>query len=79
MHSSAVVLTLLLAWASAAASQQGSSSSTTPASLDYEFFKTRVQPIFLAKREGHARCVSCHTSGTPLRLEPLTAGSTAWS
>lgn len=47
--------------------------------LDYEFFKTRVQPIFLAKRPGHARCVSCHSSGTPMRLQPLTAGSTGWT
>jgi len=48
-------------------------------SLDYEFFKTRVQPIFLAKREGHARCYSCHSQGTTMRLQPLSAGSTAWS
>ena len=47
--------------------------------LDYEFFKSRVQPIFLAKRAGHARCVSCHTSGTPLRLQPLAKGATAWT
>jgi hypothetical protein len=47
--------------------------------LDYEYFKTKVQPIFLAKREGHARCIACHTSGTPLRLEPLAAGSATWT
>jgi hypothetical protein len=48
-------------------------------SLDYEYFKTKVQPIFVAKRPGHARCISCHGSGTPLRLQPLPKGSTAWS
>jgi len=48
-------------------------------SLDYETFKTRVQPIFLAKRQGHARCISCHASGTPLRLQPLPAGRTMWN
>ena len=48
-------------------------------SLDYEFFKTRVQPIFLAKRTGHARCVACHVSGTPLRLQPLAPGSANWN
>jgi YVTN family beta-propeller protein len=47
--------------------------------LDYEYFKTKVQPIFLAKREGHARCIACHMSGTPLRLEPLASGSTTWT
>jgi len=50
-----------------------------PPSLDYEVFKTQVQPIFLAKRAGHARCVSCHSSGTPLRLQPLSAGTTTWN
>src|SRR6202521_1302713 len=49
------------------------------ASLDFEFFRTRVQPIFLAKREGHARCVSCHASGTPMRLQPLSPGATTWN
>jgi len=48
-------------------------------SLNYEYFKTKVQPIFLAKRPGHARCISCHASGTPLRLQPLAKGSTTWS
>ena len=48
-------------------------------SLDYDVFKTRVQPIFLAKRPGHARCISCHASGTPLRLQPLPQGRTMWT
>ena len=47
--------------------------------LNYEYFKTKVQPIFLAKREGHARCVSCHSSNnSPLRLQPLSPGSATW-
>jgi hypothetical protein len=61
-----------------AASQQPAPSSTAPG-LDYEFFKTRVQPIFLAKRPGHARCIACHGSGTPLRLQPLSPWSTFWN
>jgi hypothetical protein len=59
--------------------QPPASSATAQASLDFEFFKTKVQPIFLAKRPGHARCVSCHSSGTPLRLQPLSKGSTTWN
>jgi len=47
--------------------------------LDYEYFKTKVQPIFVTKRPGHARCISCHGSGTPLRLQPLAPGSTSWT
>jgi YVTN family beta-propeller protein len=47
--------------------------------LDYEFFKTRVQPIFLAERPGHARCIACHGSGTPMRLQALAGGRNAWT
>ena len=48
-------------------------------SLDYEFFKTRVQPIFLNKRPGNARCYVCHrgTGGTTY-LQVLTPGATMW-
>ena len=48
-------------------------------SLDFNYFKTRVQPIFLKKRPGHARCIACHGSGTPLRFQPLDKGSTTWT
>jgi hypothetical protein len=47
--------------------------------LDFEFFRTRVQPIFLAKREGLTRCVSCHSKGTPMRLQELSPGTTLWN
>lgn len=47
--------------------------------LNYDFFKTKVEPILLAKREGHARCISCHSSGTPLRLQPLSPGAKSWN
>jgi YVTN family beta-propeller protein len=53
---------------------------STPAqpSLDYEVFKTRVQPIFLNKRPGNARCVSCHTAGAAGYLQRLAPGQTTW-
>ena len=62
--------------------QQPTSAPAPTASLDFEFFKTKVQPIFLAKRPGHARCVSCHGSSTApavFRLQPLAPGSTTWT
>jgi hypothetical protein len=62
--------------------QSGSSQSGTAAgtaTLDYEFFKAKVQPIFLARRPGHARCIACHGQGTTLRLQPLSPGTTAWN
>jgi hypothetical protein len=59
--------------------QQPAPPSGAAGSLNFEFFKTRVQPIFLAKRAGHARCIACHGGGTPLRLQPLAPGSTTWN
>ena len=50
-----------------------------PSSLDYEYFKSKVQPIFVAKRTGHARCIACHGSGTPLRLQRPSIGGTSWT
>jgi YVTN family beta-propeller protein len=48
--------------------------------LDYDVFKARIQPVFLAKREGHARCYSCHRgNGTGNGyLQALTPGATMW-
>jgi len=62
-----------------ALAQQPASSSQPAPSLDYQFFKTKVQPIFLNKRPGHARCIACHGQGTPLRLQPIDPGATTWT
>jgi hypothetical protein len=48
-------------------------------SLDYETFKTKVQPILLAKVDGYARCYVCHSQGTGFRLQRLSEGATAWN
>src|SRR5690242_14355908 len=53
-------------------------SAATAQTLDYQFFKERVQPIFLKQRAGHARCVSCHAHGSP-PLEPLAPGAETWT
>ena len=55
----------------------GQSAPAQP-SLDYEVFKTRVQPIFLNKRPGNARCVSCHTAGGAAYLQRLEPGQRTW-
>lgn len=49
-------------------------------SLDYQTYKTTVEPIFLKKRPTHARCVVCHASANhAFRLEPLDKGATTWT
>ena len=54
--------------------------SRAASSLDYEYFKAKVQPIFLAKRAGHAPCVMCHAdANNMLRLEKLPDGQATWT
>lgn len=52
---------------------------SAPQTLDYEYFKARVQPIFMTKRDGHARCVSCHSIRPNMHMQPLPEGSPTWS
>ena len=61
---------LVLAMAGLAAAQ----------SLDFEAYRTKVEPIFLKKREGHSRCVSCHAGNhSSLVLQPLAEGKTKYT
>ena len=55
-------------------------AATGGAALDYETFKSKVQPILMAKRKGHARCVSCHAQGGgDAYLEPLPPGTASYT
>jgi YVTN family beta-propeller protein len=56
-------------------------AATQPvAALDFEIYRTRVEPIFLKQRENGVRCYDCHsTLNTRLRLEPLSAGNSSWT
>ena len=80
----------IAAWVQGASSSEGGAPvalvAAAPAvKLDYEFFKTQVQPVFLKKRPGVARCYACHGLGngegnasTAMHLEPLGPGATMW-
>ena len=49
----------------------------TAQTLDYEVFKTTVEPVFAKKRPGHARCVACHSAANnAFKLQPLAEGAT---
>jgi hypothetical protein len=48
--------------------------------LDFEFYRSRVEPIFLTKKDGHTRCVICHSeANNHFRLEKLSPGAKSWT
>jgi hypothetical protein len=48
--------------------------------LDFEFYRNRVEPIFLTKKDGHTRCVICHSeANNHFRLEKLSPGAKSWT
>jgi hypothetical protein len=78
--SSYLVVAACLSVAAAGSLTQALSQAAPSPALSYEFFKAKVQPVFLTKREGHARCVVCHTlNNAAFHLVPLSPGSTAWN
>jgi hypothetical protein len=61
----------------AAASSLVSRAADAP---DFGYYKAKVQPIFLTKRPGHARCVMCHAdANNALKLEKLPPGQETWT
>ena len=68
------LILFFVAWVQAAPQAPAASSG-----LDFDLYKTRVEPLFLEKRPGHARCVVCHSTGTAFRLQQLTRGQASWT
>lgn len=50
-----------------------------PSTLDFATFKNKVQPLLTEKRPGHARCITCHSTGTAFRLQRLPPGRSAYT
>ena len=49
-------------------------------SLDFATYRANVEPIFLKKREGHARCIVCHVgAANSFHLQPFSPGATTWT
>ena len=56
------------------------SGSSKAAALSFDLFKSRVQPIFLKNRPGHARCYGCHILPARIfHLETVSQGNTDWT
>ena len=56
-----------------------SQAPETPPPLDFDFFQTCVQQIFLNKREGHVECFHCHEAGTRGFARALPEGRSYWN
>ena len=57
----------------------GQQPAESAVELDFEFFRTEVQPIFLERKAGFTRCVVCHSEGGNVGfLEELASGATEW-
>ena len=70
---------LVAALALLAVSEAIAATQTAP-TLNYEFFKSRVEPIFLTKRPDHARCYVCHVeSNNAFHLEKLSPDAATWT
>ena len=73
------VLSVVVAAGAALAAASGSQVASQGKPLDYETFKSRVEPIFLERREGHVRCYVCHSeNNNGLHLQRLSDGATTW-
>ena len=59
---------------------QAPSGAAVTSSLNFDVYRSQVEPLFLVKREGNARCVDCHAPGAGnLRLQVLAPGTYSWT
>ncbi len=78
---------LVFILATLGANERPYAQSRAQQALDFQIYRTRVEPMFYKQRGGYgpgrSACVTCHMhSGTPLRLQPLQedeAGAVFWS
>jgi YVTN family beta-propeller protein len=50
-------------------------AAASPPNLDFDYYRARIEPMFLVKRPGKVPCVECHERGQgALKLQPLTDG-----
>ena len=74
------VLSVVLAAGAALAAVSGSQVASQGKPLDFETFKSKIEPIFLERREGHVRCYTCHSeNNNAFHLERLPDGASFWT
>jgi YVTN family beta-propeller protein len=61
-------------------SMRSAAGPQTQSALNYEEYRTQVEPVFLKTREGGVRCYDCHSILiTRLRLQPFLPGDSSWT
>src|SRR5882762_1664105 len=71
-------LILLAALLSVSIVEAQERAAPKPPILDFDYYRTRIEPMFLVKRPGNVPCVECHERGEgALKLQPLNDG--AWT
>ena len=64
----------------AASGSDQSKARSAAQALNFESFKSEVQPIFLKERPGHARCYGCHSEANRIfHLQKLPSGEPDWT
>src|SRR3984957_2011568 len=64
----------------ASAHPQEAKSSGPSSTLDFETYRTQIEPIFLKHREGDVTCYGCHSVlQTRMKLQTLDSGSNTWT
>ena len=75
----AAALALAAVLAPPPAAAQSADGGETLLGLDFDLYIETVEPVFLNRRPGNARCVVCHsTGGGNAFLEPLPPGRDTW-
>jgi hypothetical protein len=70
----------LAAWVRTRADAQPKVDASSKPALNYETYKSSVQPILISPRKGNARCTACHShGGGNSYLEPLAPGSATYT
>lgn len=69
---------LLAEWVRAASAAAGAESVAEPM-VDFEFFQSCVQRVFLTGRDGALPCMECHGDGTAGFARPVGEGRDFWN
>ena len=70
---------MVLATLAVAAALQATPRPKAAQSLDFQFYRTRVEPILLKKRPGLVACYKCHSANNVRFLQRLPPGRIAFT